>query len=180
MTFAVPRPAVRFTLALAAFSLAALRSAAASDDENWIRGIYTGLTPRVVELSESEAWRRATDLAARHEGSFAVVGTGRSMLPLYQPGTILVLAPCDYVSLRRGQTAVYRNERQRLVAHVLIAKARDGWRVSGLNTRWHDMEPLVAEKLFGVVVAAFKPVKAHGTVQLAARRAQTAAFLVDE
>jgi Peptidase S24-like len=175
----VPRFAFRRILVVISVALAALRATAGLADENWIRGIYTGLTPRAVELPEHEAWRRATDLAARSEGSFAVVGTGRSMLPLYQPGTILVLAPCDFVALRRGQTAVYRNERQRLVAHVLIAKARDGWRVSGLNTRWHDMEPLVEEKLFGVVVAAFKPAQAAGTVQLAARRAQTAAFLVD-
>jgi hypothetical protein len=148
-------------------------------EEAWIRGVYTGLTPRAVELPAGEAWQKATALAAEHHGAFAVVGAGRSMLPLYQPGTILVLAPADYTSLRRGQTAVYRNNRDRLVAHVLIAKARDGWRAAGLNNRWHDMEPLVADKLLGVVVAAFRPMKSGKPLALAALRAPTAAFLVD-
>ena len=101
------------------------------------------------------------------------------MLPLYQPGTILVLAPVGYDSLRRGQTAVYRNGRDRLVAHVLIAKARDGWRAAGLNNRWHDMEPLVADKLLGVVVAAFRPGKTASPTLTASVSVPSAAFLVD-
>lgn len=148
-------------------------------DEAWIRGVYTGLTPRAVELPAGEAWQKATALAAEHRGAFAVVGTGRSMLPLYQPGTILVLAPVGYDSLRRGQTAVYRNGRDRLVAHVLIAKARDGWRAAGLNNRWHDMEPLVADKLLGVVVAAFRPGKTASSTLTASVSVPSAAFLVD-
>ena len=149
-------------------------------DEPWIRGIYTGLTPRAVELPAGEAWQKATVLAAEHNGAFAVVGTGRSMLPLYQPGTILVLAPLSYGSLRRGQTAVYRNGRDRLVAHVLVAKARDGWRAAGLNNRWHDMEPLVADKLLGVVVAAFRPGKSAAPALTATVSVPSAAFLVDQ
>jgi len=175
----VPIPAPRFWLLFLLSGVLAALAPARLANEAWIRGIFTGLTPRAVELPEADAWERATALAAEHSGSFALVGTGRSMLPLYQPGTILVLAPLDYVSLRRGQTAVYRNQRERLVAHVLIAKARDGWRVAGLNNRWHDMEPLVQDNLFGVVVAAFRPMKSGKPIALAALRAPTAAFLVD-
>jgi hypothetical protein len=49
---------------------------------------------------------------------------------------------------------------------VLVAKARDGWRVAGLNNRDHDMEPVSAANLVGVVIAAFSPVPV-ARVQLA-------------
>lgn len=176
----VPVPPLRFWLLIfLSGAVSATTATARLSAETWIRGIFTGFTPRAVELPEAEAWERATALAAQHSGSFALVGTGRSMLPLYQPGTILVLAPAEYGSLRRGQTAVYRNQRERLVAHVLIAKARDGWRVSGLNNRWHDMEPLVPDNLFGVVLAAYRPTKSGKPVALSALDTPTAAFLVD-
>ena len=175
----MPVPAIRFCVLLLLGAAASPLGVAGLAEETWIRGIYTGLTPRAIDLPADTAWQKAGELAAEHRGCFAVVGTGRSMLPLYQPGTILVLAPADYAALRRGQTAVYRNNRDRLVAHVLVARARDGWRTTGLNNRWHDMEPLVAGKLHGVVVAAFRPQDSPAPARLAALRAQSAAFLVD-
>lgn len=174
----VPVAPLRFWLLILCSGAVSIAAPVRLAGEAWIRGVYTGLSPRTVELPVDEAWQKATALAAEHHGAFAVVGTGRSMLPLYQPGTILVLAPADYTSLRRGQTAVYRNSRDRLVAHVLIAKARDGWRAAGLNNRWHDMEPLVADKLLGVVIAAFRPGKSVSPA-LAAASVPSAAFLVD-
>ena len=56
---------------------------------------------------------------------------------------------------------------RKIVAHVLVAKVRDGWRVAGLNNRDHDMEPVSAANLVGVVIAAFQPLPA-ARVQLAA------------
>jgi len=51
------------------------------------------------------------------------------MQPLYAPGTILVMQLCPYEKLERGQTALYRQQAQQgRRAHVLVAKARDGWR----------------------------------------------------
>ena len=60
-----------------------------------------------------------------------------------------------------------RLEARKVVAHVLVAKVRDGWRVAGLNNRSHDMEPVLAENLVGVVIAAFQPLPT-ARVQLAA------------
>ena len=139
-------------------------------DNPWIRGIYTGQSPRPVTAAESDAWQQASALADKTPDAFVLVGLGRSMQPLYAPGTILVLQQLPYAELKRGQTALYRTKQQTVVAHVLVAKARDGWRVQGLNNAIHDMEPLVAENFVGVVVAAFKPVAPGRSKQVAMLR----------
>jgi hypothetical protein len=133
---------------------------AGENDHPWIRGIYTGESPRPVSTTEPEAWQQATALADNTASAFVLVGSGWSMQPLYAPGTILVLQQLPYAELKRGQTALYRTKLQKVVAHVLVAKARDGWRAQGLNNAIHDMEPVVADNFVGVVVAAFKPVTA--------------------
>jgi hypothetical protein len=137
-------------------------------DQPWVRGIFTGRSPRPQLLVEPEAWQRASELALRTPGAFVLVGGGESMLPLYAPGTILVMQQCTYKELLRGQTAIYRNHEGKVVAHVLITKAHDGWRVAGLNNQIHDMEPVLAQNLVGVVIAAFRPLAANRRVHLAA------------
>lgn len=143
----------------------ALTSGRAS--EQWIHGVYTGESPAPVALAEPEAWREASLLADSTAGAFVLVGSGQSMQPLYGPGTILVLRQLSFDELKRGQTILYRNHENKVVAHVLVAKARDGWRARGLNNRIHDMEPVSAENLVGVVVAAYLPVAARPAVTLA-------------
>lgn len=152
-------------IALAGLTVACAR--ATETDTNWIRGVYTGESPRAVQVTEPEAWQRATEIAENTPGAFVLVGSGQSMQPLYSPGTILVLRQLPYAELKRGQTALYRSKESKIVAHVLIAKARDGWRVQGLNNRIHDMEPVLSENLVGVVVAAFKPVTRSRPVSVA-------------
>lgn len=137
-------------------------------DSVWVRGIFTGKSPRPMQIQETEAWQRASQIAVNTPGAFVLVGGGESMLPLYAPGTILVMQQCAYEKLERGQTALYRNQAGKVVAHVLITKARDGWRVAGLNNRIHDMEPVLAQNLVGVVIAAFQPLSAGRGMQLAA------------
>jgi hypothetical protein len=126
--------------------------------DQWIRGVFTGKSPRVVALAETDAWQRASAMAARAPDSFVLVGSGRSMQPLYAPGTILVLQQFPFELLERGQTVLYRNRARKVIAHVLVARTRDGWRAAGLNNSSHDMEPVSAGNLVGVVIAAFKPV----------------------
>jgi signal peptidase I len=146
---------------LALLLLAALPPSSAAFEgthEAWIRGTFTGNSPRARALPESAAWREARTTVARTPGAFILVGTGRSMEPLYPAGTLLVLRETDYAALRSGQTVVYRNETGRAVGHVLVAKARDGWRAKGLNNAMHDLEPVYAGNVIGVVVAAYRPV----------------------
>lgn len=140
---------------------------ATETDDQWIRGVYTGESPRAIKATEPEAWQQATEIAENTPGAFVLVGTGQSMQPLYSPGTILVLRQLPYAELKRGQTALYRSKDRKIVAHVLVAKARDGWRVQGLNNRIHDMEPVQSDNLVGVVVAAFKPVARSRPVAVA-------------
>lgn len=141
--------------------------AAHETDVAWIRGIYTGESPRPVALAEAEAWQRAAAIADRTPRAFVLMGMGRSMQPLYGPNTILVLRQQDYRDLKRGQTVLYRNQAQRVVAHVLVARVRDGWRVQGLGNATHDMEPVRPENFVGVVIAAFKPDPAARRLALA-------------
>ena len=123
----------------------------------WIHGIYTGESPELVVTAEADAWQRATTLAENTPDAFVLVGSGLSMHPLYNPGTILVLRKPAYSELKRGQTVLYRSKQQKVVAHLLVAKVRDGWRVQGLNNSTHDMEPVSQENFVGVVIAAFRP-----------------------
>ncbi|WP_415908745.1 S24/S26 family peptidase [Oleiharenicola sp. Vm1] len=154
------RCAARIFLLLAAW----WTSASAFDEtgDAWIRGVFTGHSPRPLATSESEAWQRAGEIVGATPDTFTLVGGGESMQPLYPPGTILVLRAVGFAELRPGQTAVYRNRAQRPVAHVLIAKCRDGWRVRGLNNARHDDEAVVTENLLGVVIAAFTPHPSSG------------------
>jgi signal peptidase I len=167
------------SLGLAAFlGLASAASGLVSADSTWIRGVYTEGSPRPIETTAFVAWFSAGELAARDDRRSVVVGTGRSMHPLYPSGTILVLRSVAYSELRRGQTALYRSRHNRVVAHVLVAKARDGWRTRGLNNRRHDMEPVVPSNLVGIVVAAFVPRVANSvSVARAPSSLQTVAFL---
>ena len=136
----------------------------------WIHGIYTGDSPRPVVTAETEAWQQASALAENTFTAFVLVGSGRSMHPLYGPGTILVMRKPPYGELKRGQTVLYRTKEQKVVAHLLVAKVRDGWRVQGLNNSTHDMEPLSPDNFVGVVIAAFQPTTTGRPVQLVTLR----------
>jgi signal peptidase I len=148
-------------IALVGLTMACAR--ARETDDQWIRGVYTGESPRAIKATESVAWQRASCLADHTTGAFVLVGSGRSMHPLYTPGTILVLRQLAFAKLKRGQTVLYRNKDNRVVAHVLVAPTRDGWRVRGLNNPMQDMEPVRPDNLVGVVMAAFRPT--GGTTQ---------------
>ena len=172
-------PRLRLLSVLLAGGIAAAAATAYDETRDpWIRGVFTGHSPRAVLASDAEAWNEVGRLVSEVPDTFALVGTGRSMQPLYPAGTILVLREVDYRDLRSGQTVVYRSRAQRAVAHVLVAKARDGWRVRGLNNRTHDMEPVVADNLIGVVVAAYLPTRRDdGAVATARRATNRAVFL---
>jgi len=77
------------------------------------------------------------------------------MHPLYPSGTFLVVQPQPYPNLQRGMTVMFRSEANHTIAHVLVARTRDGWRTSGLNNRRQDYLPVNAGNIAGVVIAAF-------------------------
>ncbi len=130
--------------------------AEAAEEENYIAGNYVAGSPRPEYCSNNDAYRQARALAATMPGAFVMRGRGNSMLPLYRSGTLLVVQPVNYTELARGMSVVFEDE-QRVITHILVAKAGDGWRTTGLNNRRHDFVPVNAGNLRGVVVAAFTP-----------------------
>ena len=145
------------TLLLLLFAGATPASATTPRQVSWIKGIYVAESPASRPMPRELLWPQAESRAKELKGT-TLRGDGSSMLPLYQPGTVLVIAPAAFNELKRGQTVVYFNAERRPVAHVLIAKCKDGWRVAGLNNRSHDNVGVTAENLFGVVVEAYHPV----------------------
>lgn len=150
--------------------IAALTAPARKTDDDWSHGIFIGCSPRPVPAAEEDAWQQASALAESTPDAFVLVGSGRSMQPLYNPGTILVLRHLPFGELQRGQTVLYRNQDKKVIAHVLVTKARDGWRAQGLNNASHDMEPVRADNLVGIVVAAFNPLAGGQAGRLSALR----------
>jgi hypothetical protein len=124
----------------------------------WIRGIYTARSPAPVTLPAAVARDSAVQIARAHASGQVLQGRGDSMAPLYQAGTLMVIHPVAFEQLERGQTVVYRNRQQQAVAHVLVARCHDGWRVAGLNNARPDADGVRADNLLGLVVAAIQPV----------------------
>lgn len=141
---------------------------ASESGKPWIRGVYTGESPRPLVTEEDAAWKQASYVAEYTSRAFVLMGMGQSMRPLYEAGTILVLRQMPYDQLKRGQTVMYRNRQDKAVAHVLVSRSRDGWRAQGLNNPTHDMEPIRPENLVGVVIAACQPSAPRPQVGLAA------------
>ena len=146
-------------ISLALLSGSAAQAGTKTDNgRKWIRGLYVAESPAPEFLPRSVAFSAARQRASAEAGAFVLTGTGRSMEPLYASGTIMVVARKKFEELRRGQTILYRNRANVTVAHVLVAKCADGWRVAGLNNRVHDNDGVRPENLLGVVVAAITPV----------------------
>jgi hypothetical protein len=146
------------TLALALPGLLLVTPAAAklSPPAQWIRGIYVA-SPAPDVIPRSLAWQRAEALARLRPGATVLHGSGASMEPYYPSGTLLVVAPAPFTELTRGQTVIYHNRQGRPVAHVLVARCPDGWRVAGLNNPRPDADGVRADNLLGVVIAAITP-----------------------
>ncbi|MCF3649474.1 S24/S26 family peptidase [Synoicihabitans lomoniglobus] len=144
-------------LAVFASSAATASHSASVKPVKWVRGIYVAETPAPKLIPENIVWSVAEAAAKAVKGT-TLRGNGQSMQPLYQPGTVLVIAPSKFDDLKRGQTVVYYNSDSRPVAHVLVAKCKTGWRVAGLNNRAHDDEGVTSRNLFGVVIEAYQPI----------------------
>jgi signal peptidase I len=125
-------------------------------EARWVRGIYVAPTPLCLHVPESIA-QSVANARAREVRGMALHGYGTSMQPIYREGVIMIVAPVPYEDLQRGQIVVYKNSRGHNVAHVLVAKCRTGWRVTGINNRTHDREGVTADNLQGLVVDAILP-----------------------
>lgn len=110
-------------------------------------------TPQLSTVLEAKL--RSHQLAVSLPGAFVLKGQGRSMEPLYRDNTVLVVQPVPFARLERGMSVVFRTKDNRSVTHVLVARAKNGWRTMGLNNAHYDRTPVTADNLQGIVVAAY-------------------------
>jgi phage repressor protein C with HTH and peptisase S24 domain len=147
----------RRIITLFATLLCALVAAQTYAGETYIAGNYVARSPSAELRTLDEARQLANRLLEETPGSFIVRGTGNSMRPLYTSGTLLVVKPVAFEELARGMSVVFRQD-NRNIAHVLVAKTKDGWRTTGVNNRRNDYMSVNADNIRGVIIAAYTPV----------------------
>jgi hypothetical protein len=114
--------------------------------------------PRGQQLATAEAH------AARQDRAFALIGSVRSMEPMYPSGTAVVVQERDYKSLEKGMPVVYRNSRGFYVAHMLVWDLPSGWLAFVINNTEPDDDLVTAENLVGVITEAYAPATAQPTL----------------
>lgn len=81
--------------------------------------------------------------------------SGRSMLPYFGEEAVIVMKKIDAARLRVGMIAIYVNRFGEQVAHRVIGRAGDGWRVQGYNNDEPDSTVVNGSNLLGIVYAIF-------------------------
>jgi hypothetical protein len=115
------------------------------------------MSPAAEVVQPFEAMRLGKKYVAEHPGSEFLVGSGDSMLPLYQDHTVVVTQQVAIADLQAGMTAVYFGDSGRPVAHVLVKNTADGWIAMGVGNAKCDETLVTKDNLLGVVVKAFQP-----------------------
>lgn len=80
---------------------------------------------------------------------------GRSMLPYFGEGSVVVVKKIDAAALRAGMVVVYQNRFGETVSHRLIASTNGGWIAQGYNNTEVDSTVVNGSNLMGVVYATF-------------------------
>jgi hypothetical protein len=120
--------------------------------------LQTKLSPPVAVITQ-DPWKEAALVASQVPDSEVVIGHGRSMDPLYPPGTVLVLQQFRWANLRPGMTTIYNKDPDNpyhMVAHVLLKQEADEWVAQGLANREPDRVLVTPANYVGTVVAAFR------------------------
>jgi signal peptidase I len=94
---------------------------------------------------------------------------GRSMLPYFGDGSVLVVRATPVDALREGMVVVYRNRFGEMIAHRIEARAAEGWIVRGANNADADSTLVTADNLIGTVYVTLysDPREAEASVRLA-------------
>ena len=110
------------------------------------------LAPFSLEAALTDAHK----LAVRHSEAQVVRVEGRSMLPFFGDGSVLVVTSLSAVQVKPGMVVVYQNRFGDTVAHRVIAPTLDGgWVVRGYNNAEADTTIVNEGNLMGVVYATF-------------------------
>lgn len=120
--------------------------------------LSTSFSPPVA-LVAKDPWKEAELVAQQVPHSRTVVGHGDSMVPLYPPGTVLVLQELHWENLRAGMTVIYSKNPDNpyhMVAHALLKQENDEWLAQGLANQQPDRTLVNRDNYLGTVVAAFR------------------------
>ncbi|MDX2109241.1 MAG: S24/S26 family peptidase [Verrucomicrobiota bacterium] len=105
-----------------------------------------------------QATRRAAQVVSEGApGRFAGNGHGRSMVPIYAEGTVVVIQSTDYNKLEKGMVVAYQDKFGAVVVHQLLEKQGSAWIAKGFGNDMIDREPVTRKNLLGVVYATFTP-----------------------
>jgi signal peptidase I len=119
-------------------------------------------------VSLSTALADAQKLATARPGASVMRIEGKSMLPFFGEGSVVVIKKIDPAKLRAGMVVVYTNRFGETVAHRLVATVAGGWVAQGYNNSMPDSTVVSGSNLLGVVYATFHSSGVLESVDLAA------------
>ncbi|MGC4071761.1 MAG: signal peptidase I [Nibricoccus sp.] len=90
-------------------------------------------------------------IAAKRADLSVLKVEGRSMLPFFGEGSVLLVKKIEASDLREGMVVAYKNRFGEMVAHRLIEAKADGWVAQGYNNSKADSTLVTADNLLGVV-----------------------------
>lgn len=91
-------------------------------------------------------------IASRRADLQVVRIEGRSMLPYFGEGSVVIVKKIEAAQLRTGMVVVYQNRFGETVAHRLVASATHGsWTAQGYNNAQADSTKVNDSNLVGVV-----------------------------
>jgi signal peptidase I len=106
--------------------------------------------PRTAESFDATL-ADAHRIAERRPGLSVLKVEGRSMLPYFGDGSVVIVKTIDFSTLREGMVVAYRNRFGEMVAHRLIRSKAEGWVAQGYNNHQADTTLVTAQNLLGVV-----------------------------
>ncbi len=118
-----------------------------------VRAEYTARPLTGVSLETVLA--DAQKLAAARSGAQVMRIEGKSMLPFFGEGSVVVIKKIDPAKLRAGMVVVYTNRFGETVAHRLVTATKAGWIAQGYNNKKADSTMVDGTNLIGVVYATF-------------------------
>jgi signal peptidase I len=119
-------------------------------------------------VSLSTALADAQKLADARPGAQVMRIEGKSMLPFFGEGSVVVVKKIDPAKLRAGMVVVYTNRFGETVAHRLVGTVEGGWVAQGYNNSMADSTVVSGANLLGVVYATFHSSGVLESVDLAA------------
>jgi len=109
----------------------------------------------VSSVSFLDTLTDASKVAARHSDMQVLRISGRSMLPFFGDGSVVIVKKIDASQLHEGMVVVYQNRFGETVAHRIVASIASGFVVQGYNNSAIDSTVVNDANLVGVVYATF-------------------------